>query len=181
MLAGHKFKGYLPGGASGGILPASMGDIPLDFGQLEKHGCFVGSHAVVILSDKDDMKDVALNLMRFFEEDRKELGVDFIFACSNQASGFGRLLGSRCRRNRRNRFLDLTGVIAGLGFSEPVARLLPKPWSGPPPDITAPSTGRPASRSTPAPDCCADVAGAFICAAGTSRGGTVRISLRSNS
>ncbi len=69
MLDGHTFKGYLPGGASGGILPASMGDIPLDFGQLEKHGCFVGSHAVVILSDKDDMKDVARNLMRFFEDE----------------------------------------------------------------------------------------------------------------
>ena len=69
MADGHTFKGYLPGGASGGILPASMGNIPLDFGQLEKHGCFVGSHAVVILSDKDDMKDVALNLMRFFEDE----------------------------------------------------------------------------------------------------------------
>jgi formate dehydrogenase len=69
MLDGHKFKGYLPGGASGGILPASMADLPLDFGTLEPHGCFVGSHAVVILSDKDDMKDVALNLMRFFEDE----------------------------------------------------------------------------------------------------------------
>ena len=69
MADGHHFKGYLPGGASGGILPAYMADIPLDFGQLEKHGCFVGSHAVVILSDKDDMKAVALNLMRFFEDE----------------------------------------------------------------------------------------------------------------
>jgi formate dehydrogenase len=69
MQDGHAFKGYLPGGASGGILPASMANIPLDFGQLEKHGCFVGSHAVVILSDKDDMKAVALNLMRFFEDE----------------------------------------------------------------------------------------------------------------
>ncbi len=69
MLDGHHFKGYLPGGASGGILPAHMADIPLDFGQLEKHGCFVGSHAVVILSHKDDMKAVALNLMRFFEDE----------------------------------------------------------------------------------------------------------------
>ncbi|MBX9924852.1 MAG: SLBB domain-containing protein, partial [Hyphomicrobiaceae bacterium] len=69
MADGHSFKGYLPGGASGGILPASMADIPLDFGQLEKHGCFVGSHAVVILSDKDDLKAVALNLMRFFEHE----------------------------------------------------------------------------------------------------------------
>ena len=69
MLDGHAFKGYLPGGASGGILPASMGDEPLDFGTLEKYGCFVGSHAVVILSDKDDMKKVALNLLRFFEDE----------------------------------------------------------------------------------------------------------------
>ncbi|HWM46089.1 MAG TPA: NAD(P)H-dependent oxidoreductase subunit E [Xanthobacteraceae bacterium] len=69
MQDGHAFKGYLPGGASGGILPASMADEPLDFGTLEKYGCFVGSHAVVILSDKDDMKAVALNLMKFFEDE----------------------------------------------------------------------------------------------------------------
>jgi formate dehydrogenase len=69
MQDGHSFKGYLPGGASGGILPASMADIPLDFGTLEKYGCFVGSHAVVILSDQDDMKAVALNLMKFFEDE----------------------------------------------------------------------------------------------------------------
>src|SRR2546427_386732 len=69
MQEGHRFKGYLPGGTSGGILPASMGDLPLDFGTLEEDGCFVGSHAVVILSDKDDMKAVALNLMRFFEDE----------------------------------------------------------------------------------------------------------------
>jgi formate dehydrogenase len=69
MEDGQVFKGYLPGGASGGILPASMADIPLDFGTLEKYGCFVGSHAVVILSDQDDMKAVALNLMKFFEDE----------------------------------------------------------------------------------------------------------------
>jgi formate dehydrogenase len=69
MADGHAFKAYLPGGASGGILPASMADIPLDFGTLEQHGCFVGSHAVVVLSDQDDMKAVALNLMRFFEDE----------------------------------------------------------------------------------------------------------------
>jgi formate dehydrogenase len=69
MQDGHAFKAYLPGGASGGILPASMADIPLDFGTLEKHGCFIGSHAVVVLSDKDDMKAVALNLMKFFEDE----------------------------------------------------------------------------------------------------------------
>ncbi len=69
MQGGHAFRGYLPGGASGGILPASMADLPLEFGSLEKHGCFVGSHAVVILSDRDDMCAVALNLMRFFEDE----------------------------------------------------------------------------------------------------------------
>ena len=69
MLPGHQFKAYLPGGASGGILPASMDNLPLDFGQLEQYGCFVGSHAVVILSDQDNTKDAALNLMRFFEDE----------------------------------------------------------------------------------------------------------------
>ena len=69
MAPGHSFKAYLPGGASGGILPASMADLPLDFGTLEKYGCFVGSHAVVVLSEQDDMKAVALNLMRFFEDE----------------------------------------------------------------------------------------------------------------
>ena len=69
MADGHAFKGYLPGGASGGILPASMANLPLEFGKLEEHGCFVGSHAVVILSDRDSMKDAALNLMRFFEDE----------------------------------------------------------------------------------------------------------------
>ncbi len=69
MAEGHVFKAYLPGGASGGILPASHGDLPLDFGSLAGHGCFVGSHAVVVLSDKDDMAEVARNLMRFFKHE----------------------------------------------------------------------------------------------------------------
>jgi NADH-quinone oxidoreductase subunit F len=69
MAEGHAFKGYLPGGASGGILPASKADIPMDFGTLESEGCFTGSGAVVVLSDKDDMKAVALNLLRFFEDE----------------------------------------------------------------------------------------------------------------
>ncbi|MCW5703206.1 MAG: NAD(P)H-dependent oxidoreductase subunit E [Bradyrhizobium sp.] len=69
MADGHRFRAYLPGGASGGILPASMSDIPLDFGTLEKYGCFIGSAAVVILSDKDSVRGAALNLMRFFEDE----------------------------------------------------------------------------------------------------------------
>ncbi len=69
MAEGHRFKAYLPGGASGGILPASLGDEPLDFDTLQPHGCFIGSAAIIVLSDKDDMKAVALNLMRFFEDE----------------------------------------------------------------------------------------------------------------
>jgi formate dehydrogenase len=69
MADGHEFRAYLPGGASGGILPATMADIPLEFGQLEPHGCFVGSHAVIVLSQADDPKAAALNLMRFFADE----------------------------------------------------------------------------------------------------------------
>ena len=69
MLPGHRLKGYLPGGASGGMLPASMADLPLQFGSLEKHGCFVGSHGVVVLSDRDDVKAIVRNLMRFFKHE----------------------------------------------------------------------------------------------------------------
>ena len=70
MADGHQFKGYLPGGASGGILPASKADIPLDFGgKLAEEGCFVGSHAVVVLSDQDDMWKAARNLLQFFKHE----------------------------------------------------------------------------------------------------------------
>ncbi|WP_370196906.1 NADH-ubiquinone oxidoreductase-F iron-sulfur binding region domain-containing protein [Aurantimonas sp.] len=70
MAEGHAFKAYLPGGASGGVLPAALGDIPLDFGgELARHGAFVGSHAVVVFSDKDDIREATLNLLRFFEHE----------------------------------------------------------------------------------------------------------------
>ena len=69
MSEGHVLRAYLPGGASGGILPASMGDLPLDFGTLEPHGALIGSAAIVVLSDRDDLRAVALNLMRFFEDE----------------------------------------------------------------------------------------------------------------
>ncbi|WP_445082915.1 NAD(P)H-dependent oxidoreductase subunit E [Chelativorans sp. YIM 93263] len=70
MAEGHEFKAYLPGGASGGILPASMGDIPLDFGgELAEQGAFVGSHAIVIFSQADSVKDVTLNLLNFFKHE----------------------------------------------------------------------------------------------------------------
>ena len=66
MLDGHEFYGYFPGGASGGILPASLGDIPLDFDTLQEYGCFIGSAAVIVLSDQDSAKQAALNSMKFF-------------------------------------------------------------------------------------------------------------------
>jgi formate dehydrogenase beta subunit len=69
MAEGHTFHAYLPGGASGGILPASMDNIPLDFGTLEKYGCFIGSAAIIILSRQDSVRGAALNLMRFFEDE----------------------------------------------------------------------------------------------------------------
>ncbi|HFC04916.1 MAG TPA: NADH-quinone oxidoreductase subunit F, partial [Rhizobiales bacterium] len=69
MADGHTLKAYLPGGPSGGILPASLADIPLDFGTLSKYGCFVGSHAVVILSDRDQIHDVVVNLLEFFKHE----------------------------------------------------------------------------------------------------------------
>jgi formate dehydrogenase len=69
MQDGHSFYAYLPGGASGGILPAAMGDIPLDFDTLQPHGCFIGSAAVIVLSDQDTAKAAARNMMRFFQHE----------------------------------------------------------------------------------------------------------------
>ncbi|HEY0748463.1 MAG TPA: NADH-ubiquinone oxidoreductase-F iron-sulfur binding region domain-containing protein [Steroidobacteraceae bacterium] len=69
MKHGHAFYGYLPGGASGGILPASMGDIPLDFDTLQPYGCFIGSAAVIVLSSQDTARAAARSMMRFFEDE----------------------------------------------------------------------------------------------------------------
>jgi formate dehydrogenase len=69
MLEGHRFYAYLPGGASGGILPATMGDIPLDFDTLNQYGCFIGSAAIVILSDRDRAAAAVRNLIKFFSEE----------------------------------------------------------------------------------------------------------------
>lgn len=69
MLDGHAFKAYQPGGPSAGLLPASMADIPMDFDILQKHGSFIGSAAIVVLSDKDSARAAALNMLRFFEDE----------------------------------------------------------------------------------------------------------------
>ncbi|MEL6967620.1 MAG: NAD(P)H-dependent oxidoreductase subunit E, partial [Pseudomonadota bacterium] len=69
MLDGHTFKAYQPGGPSSGLLPASLNDVPLDFDTLQEHGTFIGSAAVIILSDQDSAKEAALNMLRFFEDE----------------------------------------------------------------------------------------------------------------
>jgi NADH:ubiquinone oxidoreductase subunit F (NADH-binding)/NADH:ubiquinone oxidoreductase subunit E len=69
MLPGHALYAYLPGGASGGILPASLADLPLDFDTLQAHGCFIGSAAVIVLSQQDKARDAAVNMMKFFEHE----------------------------------------------------------------------------------------------------------------
>ena len=69
MADGHNLKAFLPGGASGGIFPARMADIPLDFGSFEPHGGLIGSAAIIVLSEQDNVADAALNLMRFFEDE----------------------------------------------------------------------------------------------------------------
>ena len=69
MLPGHELYAYLPGGASGGILPASLADVPLDFDTLQPHGCFIGSAAIIVLSQHDRARDAARNLMRFFADE----------------------------------------------------------------------------------------------------------------
>lgn len=69
MLSGQEFYAYFPGGASGGILPAALGDLPLDFDTLQEYGCFIGSAAIIVLSDQDRARDAALNAMRFFKDE----------------------------------------------------------------------------------------------------------------
>ena len=69
MEDGEIFKAYLPGGASGGVLPASLAELPLDFGSLDKYGSFVGSHAIVVFSERDDVADIVINLLRFFKDE----------------------------------------------------------------------------------------------------------------
>ncbi len=69
MQQGHEFYGYFPGGASGGILPASLGDVPLDFDTLQPHGCFIGSAAIIVFSNQDKARKLAVNAMKFFEDE----------------------------------------------------------------------------------------------------------------
>ena len=132
MLDGHEFTAYLPGGASGGILPASMGDIPLDFGgELAKVGAFVGSHAVVVFSDHDDVKDAVVNLLKFFKHEScgqctpcRE-GTDKMVTL---LEGQGRIerAGAARPRNGHARLVDLRPRPGGAESGEPSADAVPE-------------------------------------------------------
>jgi formate dehydrogenase len=120
MEDGHSFKAYLPGGASGGILPARLGDLPLDFGTLDKYGSFVGSHAIVVFSDRDDVTDVVLNLLRFFADESCgqctpcRVGCDKAVALLERKDWDGPLLNELAQAMR-------DASICGLGQAAPNA------------------------------------------------------------
>jgi formate dehydrogenase len=120
MAPGHQFKAYLPGGASGGILPASMDNIPLDFGDtLFQHGAFVGSHAVVILSQQDNVRDAVINLIDFFAHE----SCGQCTPCRAGTEKMAQLLRSRDRLDEAA-IRDLESVmrdasICGLGQAAP--------------------------------------------------------------
>lgn len=132
MLPGHSFRGYLPGGASGGMLPASMADLPLDFGRLDEVGCFVGSHAVVVFSDQDDPRAIALNLMQFFSHESCgqctpcRLGTEKLAALLEQPNPDRALVADLDQVMR-------DGSICGLGQAAPnpvrsLLRFFPEAW-----------------------------------------------------
>jgi formate dehydrogenase len=118
MAAGHAFYAYLPGGASGGILPASLGDVPLDFDTLQPHGCFIGSAAVIILSDKDQASVAARNVMKFFAEES-------CGQCTPCRVGTAKALGLMAQQRWDGALLEELSVamadasICGLGQAAP--------------------------------------------------------------
>jgi len=120
MEDGHSFKAYLPGGASGGILPAKLGDVPLDFGTLDKYGSFVGSHAIVIFSQDDDVADIVINLLSFFKNESCgqctpcRVGCDKAVALLDRNDWDGELLNELAETMR-------DASICGLGQAAPNA------------------------------------------------------------
>lgn len=118
MAEGHVFRGYLPGGASGGMLPASLADLPLDFGRLDEVGCFVGSHALIVFSDHDDPKAIARNLLAFFTHESCgqctpcRLGTEKMVALLEQPSPDRALIADLDQVMR-------DGSICGLGQAAP--------------------------------------------------------------
>jgi NADH:ubiquinone oxidoreductase subunit F (NADH-binding)/NADH:ubiquinone oxidoreductase subunit E len=120
MEDGQEFKAYLPGGASGGILPAKLGDVPLDFGTLDKYGAFVGSHAIVVFSQQDRIADVAINLLQFFKNESCgqctpcRVGCDKAVALLDRDEWDGDLLNELAQAMR-------DASICGLGQAAPNA------------------------------------------------------------
>jgi len=120
MEDGHEFKAYLPGGASGGVLPAVLGDVPLDFGTLDKYGAFVGSHAIVIFSQQDRIADVVINLLQFFKNESCgqctpcRVGCDKAVALLDKDKWDGELLNELAQAMR-------DASICGLGQAAPNA------------------------------------------------------------
>jgi formate dehydrogenase beta subunit len=118
MQAGHQFYAYLPGGASGGILPANLGDVPLDFDTLHPYGCFIGSAAVIILSDKDNAAMAARNVMKFFAEES-------CGQCTPCRVGTAKAVGLMAERKWNQPLLEELSVamadasICGLGQAAP--------------------------------------------------------------
>jgi NADH:ubiquinone oxidoreductase subunit F (NADH-binding)/NADH:ubiquinone oxidoreductase subunit E len=120
MEDGQTFKAYLPGGASGGILPGRLADLPLDFGTLDKYGSFVGSHAIVVFSDQDDVADIVINLLRFFKDESCgqctpcRVGCDKAVALLERKDWDGELLNELAQTMR-------DASICGLGQAAPNA------------------------------------------------------------
>ncbi len=118
MADGHQFAAYLPGGASGGILPARLADIPLDYGTLEKYGCFIGSAGIIVLSDQDDIRDAALNLMTFFADESCgqctpcRAGTDKAMRLMRDGNWDASLMNDLCQ-------VMAEGSICGLGQAAP--------------------------------------------------------------
>jgi NADH:ubiquinone oxidoreductase subunit F (NADH-binding)/NADH:ubiquinone oxidoreductase subunit E len=118
MQDGHALLGYLPGGASGGLLPASKADIPLDFDTLQPHGCFIGSAAIIVLSDRDDLRAALVNLMAFFADES-------CGQCTPCRVGTEKLLGLLGRDEwdeaqlRRLSRVMMDASICGLGQAAP--------------------------------------------------------------
>jgi NADH:ubiquinone oxidoreductase subunit F (NADH-binding) len=118
MAEGQELLGYLPGGASGGMLPASKADIPLDFDTLQLHGCFIGSAAIIVISTGDDLRAVLTNLMAFFADES-------CGQCTPCRVGTGKMLGLLRREQwdeaqlRRLSQVMMDASICGLGQAAP--------------------------------------------------------------
>lgn len=117
LAQGHELQAFLPGGASGGILPASLQDEPLDFGVLAKHGAFIGSHAFIVLSHQDDVREAAKNLLHFFKHES-------CGQCTPCREGTGQALAAMENGFERETLTALGNVmmeasICGLGQAAP--------------------------------------------------------------